>query len=151
MLNAWLEEQSSHSTFRMQMDRISHVGNSLDRHNIKNLKDKYFFLTADKSTNINNITELTNLLHFVYDRSNIRKCLCVWWKWKKNICRNNDSNYDDRNKTERHWLKYLVACAFDGAVNFLGTISGVQRKISEMARREIPYFTASIFILTIVN
>lgn len=48
-------------------------------------------------------------------------------------------------------IKYLVACAFDGAANFFGNISGLQRKISEMARREIPYFTATIFILISVN
>jgi hypothetical protein len=111
---------------------LSCTGNSLDGHNVKNLKDKYSSLTVDKSTNISNIMELTISLHFAYNRSNIREMFLCLVKLEKKRHRNNNSKELKQTGTD---VKYLVACSFDGAVNFLGNISGVQRKISETARR----------------
>jgi hypothetical protein len=69
------------------------MGTVLETRDSNELKNKYFSLMADKSTNIKNVCEMTIIISFVTDCGEIKElffmhCRIIWHK-----CGNYNRNY----------------------------------------------------------
>lgn len=77
----WVEKQSDRSNYMSKntpIEILNCIGTVLETRNSNKLKNKYFSLMADESTNIKNVCEMTIIIHFVTDCGKIRELfLCI--------------------------------------------------------------------------
>jgi Domain of unknown function (DUF4371) len=80
-LNEWVNKQSERSSYVSKttaIDLLNCIGSILDTCDTKILKDKYFSLMADESTNISNTSDITLIVRFVTECGEIKKLfLCI--------------------------------------------------------------------------
>ncbi|KAL4084474.1 hypothetical protein QTP88_028287 [Uroleucon formosanum] len=125
------------------------ISTVLKTHDSNELKNKYFSLMADESTNIKNICEMTIIIRFVTDCGKIREFfLCIVELSSTNA--QTITETIDR-KLKKRGLDYskLISLGFDGAANFSGSITGVRKRLSEIAHREIPYIHCRTHLLSL--
>ena len=141
-IHEWFEKQSERSSYMSKttaMELLHCIGNVLDNRDSKLLRNKYFSLMADESTNIKNICEMTIVVRFVSDCGEIIELfLCIVELPGTDAETITETIDKELKKRELDYSK-LISLAFDGAANFSGNLTGVRKRISEKAGREIPY------------
>jgi hypothetical protein len=83
--------------------------------------------------------ELATLRCFVDGRANIRKMSLCLMELENTDGATIRETITEELKQRDTDLQYLVACAFDGTVNFSGDITVLGGHFSEMSRRDMPY------------
>lgn len=77
----WVEKQSDRSNYMSKntaIEILNCIGTVHETRDSNELKNKYFSLMADESTNIKNVCEMTIIIRFVTDCGKIRELfLCI--------------------------------------------------------------------------
>eukprot|EP00102_Acyrthosiphon_pisum_P016208 XP_008187088.2 PREDICTED: uncharacterized protein LOC103310469 [Acyrthosiphon pisum] len=136
----WVEKQSDRSNYMSKntsIEILNCIGTVLETRDSNELKNKYFSLMADESTNIKNVCEMTIIIRFVTDCGKIRELfVCIVELSGTNAETITETIDRELKKRELDYSK-LIRLGFDGASNFSDSITGVRKRLSEIAHREI--------------
>jgi len=148
----WVEKQSDRSNYMSKntaIEILNCIGTVLETRDSNELKNKYFSLMADESTNIKKVCEMTIIIRFVTDCGKIRELfLCIVELSGTNAETITETIDRELKKRELDYSK-LISLGFDGAANFSGSITGVRKRLSEIAHREIPYIHCRAHLLSL--
>jgi len=151
-LQEWFSTQSERASYISKTTAIELlycIGCILDNRDTNILKNKYFSLMADESTNIKNICEMTIIVRFVTDCGEIRELfLCIVELPGTDAQTITETIDRELKKRELNYSK-LISLGFDGAANFSGSITGVRKRLSEKSGRDVPYIHCRAHLLSL--
>jgi len=148
----WVEKQSDRSNYMSKntaIEILNCIGTVLETRDSNELKNKYFSLMADESTNIKNVCEMTIIIRFVTDCGKIRELFLSIVELSGTNAETITETIDRELKKRELDYSKLISLGFDGAAYFSGSITGVRKRLSEIAHREIPYIHCRAHLLSL--
>lgn len=150
-LDSWIKSRSERATYISRAtacELLECIGECLDKTVTDSVENCKYALMADESTNVSNQSELSICIRCVRNSKPVEIFLTIVTLADTKAETVTDAICHELSK-RNFCLDNLVAFGFDGAANFSGNISGVRRRISDKAQREIPYVHCRAHVLSL--